>query len=164
MPVAWSQENSADKFSSIEPGVLPSHQISKSDGYDFKFEETTKIDPVPREVEGSRITPVPAAPRLPAKPKIADRKYFLLNGLHAGLTVFDVEMTQHCIDEHRCQELNPILPSSHVGKLAVNFAFVGYGVVTSYWLKKHNSKIWWLPPIVGSVGHSIGVATGFEHQ
>jgi len=162
--VAWPQENSANKNSGIEPGALPSQRISRSDGYGFRFEETTKIGPISREVEGSRISPVVVPTRLSGKRHIASRKYFLLNGFHAGLAVFDVEMTQRCINEHRCQELNPILPSSHVGKLGVSFAFVGYGAVTSYWLKKHNSRLWWLPPIVGSAGHSVGVASGFDHR
>lgn len=98
------------------------------------------------------------------RPRVADRKYFWLNGIQLGMAVFDVEMTQRCIANHRCREANPVMPSSHVGQLSVNFALVAYSSGVSYWLKKRRSKIWWLPPSASIVVHSIGVATGFEHQ
>ena len=100
----------------------------------------------------------------PVSARLMDRKFYLLNGLHAGMAVFDVEMTQHCIAERRCRELNSILPSSNVGKLSVNFALVGYGAGASYWLRKHKSKIWWMSPVTGTVAHTFGVITGFTHQ
>lgn len=95
--------------------------------------------------------------------RVADSKFFLLNGLHLGMAVFDVEMTQRCIASHRCHEANPLMPSSRAGQFSVNFALVGSGAWASYWLKKHK-KLWWLPPSTGIVAHSLGVATGFEHQ
>ncbi len=45
----------------------------------------------------------------------------LVNGLQLGMMIFDVEMTQHCIADHHCQEGNPLMPSSHAGQLAVGF-------------------------------------------
>lgn len=100
----------------------------------------------------------------PTSPRTADTKFFLLNGIHLGMAVFDVEMTQHCIANHRCHETNPLMPSSQAGQLGINFALVGSGSLASYWLKKHQSKLWWLPPATGTIAHSYGVATGFEHQ
>jgi len=88
----------------------------------------------------------------------------LLNGLHLGMAVFDVELTQRCIAIHHCRETNPVLPSSQVGQLSINFAIVAYSSGITYWLKKRKSKVWWLPPSAGAVIHSVGVATGFEHQ
>jgi hypothetical protein len=98
------------------------------------------------------------------RPRIADRKYFWLNGMQLGMAVFDVEMTQRCIADRRCREANPVMPSSHIGQLSVNFALVAYTSGVSYWLKKRRSKIWWLPSSASIAVHSVGVATGFEHQ
>jgi len=99
-----------------------------------------------------------------ARSRTANRRYFLLNGLAAGMAVFDVEMTQRCIADHRCLEANPVMPSSHLGQLSVNFALAAYGAWWSYRLKKQHSKVWWIFPTTGIAVHSAGVATGFEHQ
>jgi hypothetical protein len=90
--------------------------------------------------------------------------YFLLNGLHLGMAVFDVEMTQHCIADHHCKEGNPLMPSSQVGQLSVSFGTFGYAAVTSYWLRKRHSRLWWIAPSTGIAAHSVGVASGFENR
>ncbi len=104
------------------------------------------------------------APAPPVTGRTADPKYFLLSGIQLGMAVFDVEMTQRCIASHHCRETNPVLPTSQAGQLSVNFALVACNSGISYWLKKRGSKLWWLPPSAGAAIHSIGVATGFEHQ
>ena len=91
----------------------------------------------------------PSASFEPARtvaPRIVDKKYLILNGLHLGMAVFDVEMTQRCIANYTCREGNPLMPSSQAGQLAVDFAYVAYGAGLSRWLKKHKSRMWWLPP------------------
>lgn len=103
-------------------------------------------------------------PAHPVAPRIADRKFLMLNGLHLGMAVFDVEMTQQCIARHKCREGNPLMPSSQAGQLAVDFAYVAYGTALSHWLRKHKSRLWWLPPTTGIVAHTVGVATGLAHQ
>lgn len=90
-------------------------------------------------------------------------KFFLLNALHLGMAVFDVEMTQHCIATHKCREGNPLMPSSAAGQLGVNFALVSYGSYSSYRLKKRGSPLWWVSPTTGAVAHGVGVATGLAH-
>jgi hypothetical protein len=100
----------------------------------------------------------------PPRPYILDTKFYLLNGLHLGLAVFDVELTQHCIAENRCREANPLMPSSQAGQLSLNFAYVGYGAYVSYKLKKRGMRIWWLSPTVGIAAHSAGATTGILHQ
>jgi len=104
------------------------------------------------------------APPAPKIPRTASTGFFLLNGLHLGMAVFDVEMTQHCIANHHCVEGNPLMPSSHTGQLGVNFALVGLGTLASYKLKKQDSNLWVLSPTVGIVAHAVGVATGFAHR
>jgi hypothetical protein len=96
--------------------------------------------------------------------RILSTSYFMLNGMHLGMAIFDVEMTQHCIADQHCREGNPIMPSSQAGMLGVNFALVGYGSFVSYKLKKRGSKMWTLSPIVGSAAHGVGVASGFMHR
>ncbi len=105
-----------------------------------------------------------SAGTVPAVPRTADSKFFWLNGIQLGMAVFDVEMTQRCIANHHCREANPVMPSSQGGQLSINLALVAYSSGISYWLKKHNSKVWWLPPSAGIGIHSAGVVTGFEHQ
>ena len=103
--------------------------------------------------------------RPPQKPfRVADSKFVVLNGIHLGMAVFDVEMTQRCIASHRCSEANPLLPSSQMAQLSVDVTIVALSSGISYWLKKRGSKLWWLPAVTGAAVHSAGVATGFEHQ
>ena len=96
--------------------------------------------------------------------RIFDFKFFLVNGLHIGVTALDVGLTQHCIANHHCREGNPLMPSSLGGQLAVNSALVGTSVLVSYRLKKQNSKIWLLSPVIGLSAHSAGAITGFLNR
>jgi hypothetical protein len=101
--------------------------------------------------------------RTPARPQTLSKGFFLLNGLHLGMAVFDVGMTQHCIADHHCREGNPLMPSSLAGQLSVDFAYVGYGTFVSYRLKKHRNRLWLLSPAVGIAAHAVGVESGFAH-
>jgi hypothetical protein len=103
---------------------------------------------------------VPPATKVP---RTLSPGFFLLNGLHLGMAVLDVEMTQHCIANHHCVEGNPLMPSSHAGQLGINFALVGYGAFVGYKLKKQDRKLWALSPTVGIAAHTVGVATGIAH-
>ena len=108
------------------------------------------------------VRPIPAFPV--KSPRIIDSKLVLLNGLHLGMAVLDVGLTQHCIADHHCREGNPMMPSSLAGQLSVNFAFVSYGSYVSYRMKKHRSSLWWVSPAVGISAHGVGVATGIMHE
>lgn len=94
------------------------------------------------------------------KPRIVDRRFLLLNGIHLGLALFDIEMTQHCISEHKCREGNPIMPSSQGGQIGVSLGSVAVTAVGSSWARKHGIRIWWAGPAAGIAAHSVGVATG----
>ena len=93
-----------------------------------------------------------------------DSKFFVVNGLHLGLAVLDVGLTQHCIANHHCREGNPLMPSSYAGQLALDSVFVSTGAFVSYRLKKQNSKIWWLSPVIGISAHTAGAMTGFLNR
>lgn len=99
----------------------------------------------------------------PKPPRTLSAGFLVLNGLHLGMAIFDVEMTQHCIADQHCVEGNPLMPSSRAGQLGVNFALVGYSAFMSYRFKKKESKLWILSPTVGIVAHTVGVASGFAH-
>ena len=133
---------------------------SRSSTHDAIDANVSSSQPVTVSSEGVAL--VESAP-VPAR-RVASFNFYAWNGLHLGMAVFDVEMTQRCIAAHHCRETNPLLPSSRMGQLTVNLSIVAYTTVLSYWLKKHQSGIWWLPPAAGGAGHCVGVATGFEHQ
>jgi hypothetical protein len=56
------------------------------------------------------------------------------------------------------------MPSSHAGQLGVNLSLVTGISGASYWLKEHRSALWWLTPACGIAAHTLGVASGFEHE
>jgi hypothetical protein len=86
-----------------------------------------------------------------------------LNGLHLGMGMLDVALTQHCIAAHQCSEGNPMMPSSLGAQLGVDFASVGYTLWASYRLKKRHVALWWLSPTTGIAAHTAGVVTGLMH-
>jgi hypothetical protein len=101
----------------------------------------------------------PAAPLRPVSPN-----YLALNGLHLGLALLDVQLTQHCIADHHCVEGNPLMPSSRSGQLSIDFAYVGYSAFVSYRLRKQNkAHLWWISPVTGIAAHALGVASGLGH-
>jgi hypothetical protein len=89
--------------------------------------------------------------------------FYLLNGIHLGAAALDVEMTHRCITTHQCREGNPLMPSNLAGALSINFALVGYSSFISHKLKKRDSQLWWLSPVVGTAAHTVGVASGLFH-
>jgi hypothetical protein len=90
--------------------------------------------------------------------------YWMVNGLHLGLAVLDVETTHQCIVSHHCREGNPLVPSSLGGALTVNISLVSFSSYVSYRLKKHDARMWWLSPVVGPAAHTVGLATGLAHR
>jgi hypothetical protein len=98
-----------------------------------------------------------------ARPHIVDRQFLMLNGLHLGMAILDEQITQHCIADHQCREGNPMMPSSQAGQITIDLALVAYGTGLSYWLKKHKSRWWRLPPDSGIATHTVGVSIGLLH-
>jgi hypothetical protein len=135
---------------------------------------TVQDDDMISSLSSSSLTPE----AIPVKPSIAgfvrvppatalrtlNSKFFLLNGLHLGLALSDVVMTQHCIAAHTCREGNPLMPSSLAGQVSVDLALISYGSYISYRLKRYKSNLWWISPAIGIAAHSAGLATGVAHQ
>ncbi len=92
------------------------------------------------------------------------RSYLLLNGIHLGTALLDVEMTQHCMAEHKCTEGNPMMPSTQAAQIGVDLGSVTFAAAGSYWARKHNIRKWWIAPVVGIAAHAAGSATGFAHR
>jgi hypothetical protein len=96
--------------------------------------------------------------------RTADSEFLLLNTVHLGMAVFDVEMSERCISNHRCREINPLMSSSHAAQLSLNLTYIAASAGISYRLKEGGSKLWRIPPITGAMIHSVGIVTGFQHQ
>ena len=137
-------------------GALQTHSVTATDNGDFSSSATAPSS----SASGVEFS-LPAA--LVARP-VLNKTYFVLNGLHLGMALADVGMTQHCIAEHRCKEGNPMMPSSQAGQISVSVGVFAYASATSYWLKKHKSKLWWAPPAVGLVAHTIGFTSGLRYR
>ena len=142
--------------------AVPDNEIASSDSSSIDSSSSFSPGVVSPEPFAAGFVHVPRVPV--ATPRTLSSKFYLLNGLHLGMAVLDVEMTQHCIATHHCREGNPLMPSSLAGGLSVNLALVGYGSYVSYRLKKHGSNLWWLSPTIGVSSHGVGVATSIAHQ
>lgn len=122
----------------------------------------TAAEAPPFALSATRL--VSTRPVRPVRPRIVDRRFLLLNGAHLGMALFDVEMTQHCIAEHKCREGNPFMPSSQAAQIGVSLGSVAFTTVGSYWVRKHNLRIWWIAPAAGIAAHTAGVATGIANR
>lgn len=102
------------------------------------------------------------APSEQPKRKVADANFLLLGTLTFALTAADVELTQHCLHEKTCVELNPTLPHSRWGMYAVNTP-VNFAVMyLSYRRKAAGKRDWWIAPIVDIGAHSIGIGSNIR--
>ena len=142
--------------------AVPDNEIASSDSSSIDSSSSFSPGVVSPEPFAAGFVHVPRVPV--ATPRTLSSKFYLLNGLHLGMAVLDVEMTQRCIATHHCREGNPLMPSSLAGGLSVNLALVGYGSYVSYRLKKHRANLWWLSPTVGTASHVVGVTTGLMHK
>jgi hypothetical protein len=118
--------------------------------------------PLPRE--NSAAERDETRPSQALRSRLFDSRYLLLNSIHLGIALLDVELTQNCIEEHKCREGNPIMPSSRAGQIGFDLGSVALTAAGSYWARKHNEKIWWIAPAAGIAAHTAGAATGFAHR
>ena len=99
-----------------------------------------------------------------AKPKpkrVADAKFIGMSALAMGLTIADIETTQHCLGNGTCRELNPLMPHSRAGMYAVNVPVNSLAMYVSYRLKAGGHKTWWIAPIAISGAHAVGAGFVF---
>jgi hypothetical protein len=100
----------------------------------------------------------------PSKDKssaVVDAKFVTMSALAMGLTIVDIEMTQHCLGNGTCQELNPLMPHSRAGMYAVNIPVNAAAMYLSYRLKAAGHKSWWIAPLAISGAHAVGAGITF---
>lgn len=94
---------------------------------------------------------------------VADKKFWIINSVLIGATVYDIESTYLALDRcETCYELNPIMrPFVEAGKpqLYAVQGLIDAGVIyVSYKMKKQDSKLkkmWWLLPVAVTAGHLV---------
>jgi hypothetical protein len=75
----------------------------------------------------------------PKKPRILDRKFFLLAGMATAATGLDVATTSHCISTYAaCQEGNPLVGSnpSQAKLYGVSFSMLAGQLLASAWIRR----------------------------
>lgn len=129
--------------------------------------ETTLIIQPPPEVLAARraLERMPVGvdyliePAQQPKRKVIDRNFLLLAGLTFALTAADIELTQHCLKEKTCVELNPTLPLSRWGMYATNTPVNLAVLYWSYKRKKAGKFGWWIAPVVDIGIHGVGIGS-----
>lgn len=100
--------------------------------------------------------------------RTADRNFWLWTGISVGLTIADIELTQHCIHKGRCREGNPLLSGSRPQAYAIGmgitagFSYLGYRLKKRQQQGKNSFLPWWYPQFALSAGHGVGVAVGLR--
>lgn len=97
----------------------------------------------------------------PPRPPVVDKKFVVVSALVMGLTISDLERTQHCLHQGTCVELNPMLPHSRAGMYAVNLPLNAATMWLGYHMKSQGRKTWWIAPALVAAGHGIGTAFRF---
>ena len=89
--------------------------------------------------------------------KVVDKKFIILAGLLVSSQVLDTETTHIGINKYGLREGNPLMaPFVNRGRLASYSVGLGIdtGILTiSYFLKKNNSRFWWIPPVAHTGVH-----------
>lgn len=147
---------------------IPFKQIERNAQLSARGEVPPSVALVGRAADPAAAVPATSesvvAPTIYKAPRTLSAGFFLMNGLHLGLAMLDVGLTQHCIADGHCREGNPIMPSSLAGQVAVDSAWVGWGTLISYKLKRNESRAWWVTPAIGIAAHTAGAASGFVNR
>jgi hypothetical protein len=98
---------------------------------------------------------------LPQRPQVLDKKFVFASALVMGLTISDLERTQHCLHRGTCIEMNPMLPHSRAGMYAVNIPINAATMWLGYRMKAQGRRTWWIAPALVAAGHGIGTAFRF---
>lgn len=94
------------------------------------------------------------------KEKVLDKKFWTVNIIFVGSTIYDVESTFYALDKcHTYREGNPLMrPLVEAGRpwiYAVQGSIDAGVIYTSYKLKGNDSKLWWILPVALTAVHSI---------
>lgn len=148
--------------------TIPFKQIERNAQLSARMEAAPSVALVGRPSGPAATMPAASeavwAPPVYKPARTLSTGFFLVNGLHLGLAMLDVGLTQHCIADGHCREGNPIMPSSLTGQVGVDSAWVGWGTLISYKLKRNDSRAWWITPAIGIAAHTAGAASGFINR
>ena len=97
------------------------------------------------------------------QPPVFDKKFVALNSGYLTSALIDSAITQDCIRAGTCVEGNPWAPKSAWGQAGLAVGMAGATTFVSYEMKKHGSRLWWLPPTVGIAGHVVGAGSGMRY-
>jgi hypothetical protein len=106
--------------------------------------------------------PIVSEPAPAKKKKVFDKKFALLAGFAAGLTIADFELTQRCLQRRTCVEADPLMPTSHAGMYATNIPLNAALFWWSYRRKQDGKRLWWLAPLMVVGSHAAGVGTNIR--
>ncbi len=120
--------------------------------------------PIPASMITSRMTPQvrPVMATNTAKStRVVDTKFVVASVTLMALTIADLEKTQHCLANHSCVEMNPMLPHSRAGMYAVNLPINAATMYLAYRMKSQGRRTWWILPGLNAAGHLVGTAFQF---
>jgi len=103
--------------------------------------------------------------------RTADKAWWLINAASVGMTAADIENTQYCLRDPRCQEGNPIYFSRRPSRLrmyAINSIWLVPEIYYSYkWkreddIDRYNNRPlakyrWYVIPIINIATHGAGI-------
>lgn len=96
--------------------------------------------------------------------RTVDKKFLILFGMAAVLTVTDIELSQHCLQAGTCHEANPLYGTNptRARMYGMNIPILGAQTILSAWLKRRHPERnqWMISPIAESAFHGIGSITG----
>ena len=95
--------------------------------------------------------------------QVFDKKFVALNAGYLSSALIDTAITQDCVRAQTCVEGNPWVPKSAWGQAGVAIGMAGATTFVSYEMRKHGSRLWWLPPAVGIAGHAVGIGSGVRY-
>jgi hypothetical protein len=106
-----------------------------------------------------RLSQAQMEPVKAAATRTSWRGFWAMTAAATALTFADVELSQTCLQQGTCAEVNPLLPRSRGAAYAIQLPLTATGVWFSYRMKKHRRK-YWSPQLGLVVGHAIGSASG----
>jgi hypothetical protein len=151
-------------FYSVQPGLtLAGLNSAETSNWtlDLSASPESSYVPVPDPLALTATT----SARWKQKPgKTVDKKFLMLFGMTAALTVADIELTQHCLRAGTCHESNLLYGTNPTRARMYGFTIpiLGAQVMFSAWLRHRQPerKEWMISPLVDSAAHGVGAITG----
>lgn len=89
-----------------------------------------------------------------------DKAFWLTTAISTASTVADIEVTAHALQKPNCHEQNPLFGTrpSRARMYAISIpATAGYALL-GHFLKRHAVRIWAMPQLSLTAGHTVGAA------